>query len=73
VIDCLFCNKLGVKPYHKPSYLEHKTSRISAGAKTKYYRVPKTYIMKSGCPHYGKLEEEIKRAFETAMTREVTH
>ena len=73
VIECPFCKKLGVKAFHKPSYLEHKTSRISAGAKTKYYRVPETYIIMSGCPHCGKSEKEIKRAFETGMTREVTH
>ena len=33
-IRCPFCGKAGVKAFHKPSYLEHKTSSISAGRKT---------------------------------------
>lgn len=73
VIECPFCKKLGVKAYRKPSCLEDKTSRISAGAKTKYYRVPETYMVMSGCPHCGKSQKEMRRARETGMTREVTH
>lgn len=72
-IECPFCGKTGVKALFKPSYLEHKTSRISEGAKTQYYRVPDSYEVMGGCPHCGKSEEDVKRAFETGMTREVTH
>ncbi|MHA1267869.1 MAG: hypothetical protein ACTSRS_21745 [Candidatus Helarchaeota archaeon] len=42
-LECPFCNKEKVKVFHKEGYLQAKTSRISAGAKTTYHRVPDTY------------------------------
>ena len=56
-VKCPICGKRGVKAFYKPSYLEHSTSRISAGSKTKYYRVPESYEVLSGCPHCGKSTE----------------
>ena len=73
MIECPFCGKIGVKAYHKPSHLEPKVSHISAGSRTTYHRVPESYDVMSGCPHCGKSEADVKRAFETGMTREVTH
>lgn len=72
-VQCPFCKKVGVRAFHKPSYLEHRTSRISAGSKTKYYRVPESYEIMSGCPRCGKSLRDIQRAFDSSMTRNVTH
>lgn len=57
--ECPFCHKRAVKAFHKPSYLEHRTSRISAGSKTKYFRVPESYEIVSGCSNCGKSQKEI--------------
>jgi endogenous inhibitor of DNA gyrase (YacG/DUF329 family) len=72
-IECPFCGKLGVRAFHKPSHLEPKVTHISAGTRTTYYRVPESYDVLSGCPSCGKSKEEIERAFETGITRQVTH
>jgi len=57
--ECPFCHKRTVKAFHKPSYLEHRTSRISAGSRTKYFRVPESYEIISGCSNCGKSKKEI--------------
>jgi hypothetical protein len=57
--ECPFCHKRTVKAFHKPSYLEHRTSRISAGSKTKYFRVPESYDIVSGCSNCGKSKQDI--------------
>jgi len=72
-VECPFCRKMGVKAFHKPGHLEPKTTHISAGTKTTYYRVPESYEILSGCPHCRKTLKEVKRAFTTGMTRDVTH
>ena len=72
-IECPFCGKVGVRAFHKPSHLEGKRTHISAGTKTRHYRVPESYDVLSGCPHCGKAREQIERAFETGLTRDVTH
>ena len=73
VLECPFCKKAGVKAYHKPSYLEHSTSRIAAGSKTKYYRVPESYEVMGGCPHCGKSRREVREAFDTGVTKPLSH
>ena len=62
--ECPFCHKRTVKAFHKPSYLEHRTSRISAGSKTKYFRVPESYDIVSGCSNCGKTQKEITDFWE---------
>jgi hypothetical protein len=57
--ECPFCHKRTIKAFHRPSYLEHRTSRISAGSKTKYFRVPESYEIMSGCSNCGKSKKEI--------------
>jgi predicted RNA-binding Zn-ribbon protein involved in translation (DUF1610 family) len=73
VVECPFCGKLGVKAFHKPSHLEPKATHISAGSGTTYHRVPESYDIVGGCPNCGKTREQIERAFDTGMTREVPH
>jgi len=72
-IECPFCGKVGVKAFHKPSHLEPKTTHISAGTKTTYYRAPESYDILSGCPACGKSKEEIQKAFDTGVLRELSH
>jgi predicted RNA-binding Zn-ribbon protein involved in translation (DUF1610 family) len=72
-IECPFCGKMGVKAFHKPSHLEPKVSHISAGSKTKYYRVPESYDVLSGCPNCGKPKQEIERVFKTGVIRQLSH
>jgi len=64
IIECPFCHRNTIKAFYKPSFLQAKTSRISAGAKTQYYRVPETYEIRSGCPSCGKRLEEVREAYE---------
>lgn len=64
IIECPFCQKLTIKAIHKPSFLQPKTTRISAGAKTKYFRVPETYEIQSGCSNCGRSLKEVKEAYE---------
>lgn len=72
-IECPFCHKLTIEVFHRPSRLEHKTTHISAGSKTKYYTVPESYEILSGCSNCGKSKKEVKRAFEEETAREVPH
>ena len=63
-IDCPFCQKGKVKGFHKEGYLQAKTSRISVGAKTKYYRKPDTVEVLEDCPNCGKKKKEIQKALD---------
>ena len=73
VIRCPFCNKMTIKAFHKPSHLEPKTTHISAGSKTTYYRVPESYEVLSGCSACGKSQKEVQKAFDTGITKELSH
>jgi len=64
VIECPFCHRNTIKAFYKPSFLQAKTSRISAGTKTVYYRAPETYEIKSGCSNCGRALKEVKEAYE---------
>jgi len=55
---------MGVKAFHKPTHLEPKTTHISAGSRTTYYRVPESYDILSGCPDCGESQRQIERAFQ---------
>lgn len=73
VLDCPFCGKSKVVAWHKEDFRQAKTSRISAGAKTTYHKVPESYEILNGCSACGKSEKEILRAFETGITKELSH
>lgn len=50
-----------VKTFHKEGYLQAKTSRISAEAKTKYYKTPDMYEILEDCPNCGKNKRDIQK------------
>jgi endogenous inhibitor of DNA gyrase (YacG/DUF329 family) len=73
ILECPFCQKGKVRVFHKGGYLQPKVSRISAGAKVKYYRMPDTYQVLEDCPECGKSMKEIQKAFETGETEQISH
>ena len=73
-LECPFCRKGKVKTFHKEGYLQAKTSRISAGAKTKYYKTPDTYEVLEDCPNCGRKKKEIQKAFDGEIsTKQMSH
>jgi len=58
--ECPFCKKRTVVAFHHPAHREARTSRISAGAKTKWIMVPESYDILSGCSNCGATKEEIQ-------------
>ena len=72
-IECPFCHKIGVIAFHKPSYLQAHTSRISAGAKTKYVRIPESYFIQSDCPNCGAKKKDIQDYYEGKYRRKLSH
>lgn len=73
LLECPFCHKGKVRVFHKEGYLQPRVSRISAGAKVRYYRVPDTYRVLEDCPECGRKRKDIQRAFETGVSKEVSH
>jgi len=73
IIMCPFCSKEGVTAFHKPSYLQAHTSRISAGAKTTYSRVPDKYLIQSDCPHCGAKQKDIQDWFDGKYKKKLSH
>lgn len=72
-IECPFCHKGKIRMFHKEGYLQGRTSRISAGAKTKVYKIPDTYEVLTDCPNCGKSKKEIQKALDTGITKELSH
>lgn len=73
-LECPFCHKGKVKTFHKEGYLQAKTSRISAGAKTKYYKAPDIYEVLEDCPNCGRKKKEIQKAFDGEIsTKQMSH
>ncbi|MFC1560870.1 hypothetical protein ACFL4V_00165 [Candidatus Latescibacterota bacterium] len=72
-IKCPFCGAETIKVFRRPPRLEHNTSSISAGKKTTYYRVPESYEYLSGCSECGKTKNQVKKAYETGVTKEHSH
>ena len=72
-IKCPFCGAETIKVFRRPPRLEHRTSHISSGSKTKYYKVPESYDYLSGCTACGKTKKEVEIAYETGITKEKTH
>jgi len=63
-IECPFCHKAQVRLFHKEGYIQGRTSRISAGAKITYYKVPDSYKVLENCPNCGKTASEIQKALD---------
>jgi len=72
-VKCPFCGAEGVRAFVKPSYLQATTSRISAGAKTTYHRVPASVAYQGSCPKCGKTAKEMQEATRTGITQRMTH
>ncbi len=71
---CPFCKKGRVKVYFREGYTHAKASSISAGKKyTKQKVDDKIEEVGSDCPVCGKSAKEIKKAFETGITKEISH
>ena len=71
---CPFCKKGKVKVYFKEGYIQAKASSISAGKKYSKYQVDEKIEEVGGdCPECGKSGKEIKKAFETGITKELSH
>lgn len=73
LIECPFCHKVGVVAFHKPSFLQAHTSRISAGAKTTYTRIPETYFVQSDCPNCKAKKKDIQAVFDGTYKRKMSH
>lgn len=63
MLECPFCGRKGVKSLYYPPSIRAKTSRVSAGAKTKLYKINEIYEIVSGCSKCGKSQEEVEKAF----------
>lgn len=72
-LDCPFCGKAKVKVFHKEGYMQARTSRISAGAKTKRYAVPDFYEVLEDCPNCGAKKKDIRDSFDGKYKKKVTH
>ena len=59
--------------FHKEGFLQARVSRISAGAKTKFYRIPDYYEVMGNCPNCGKTKKEIQKALDTGKTHDTPH
>ncbi len=64
IVECPFCHKICVIAFHKPSFLQGKTTRISAGAKTVYKRIDEKYFIQGDCPNCGAKEKDIQKWYD---------
>lgn len=64
VVKCPFCGKDVVKAFHKPSYLEHKKSSISAKSRITYYRVPESYAIQGDCPECNAKNRDLQAWYD---------
>jgi len=64
LVECPFCHKMGVVAFHKPSFLQGKVSRISAGSKTTYTRVDEKYFIQGDCPNCGAKQKDIQKWYD---------
>lgn len=75
IVECPFCHKVGVMAFHKPSYSEASTSRISNKSATTYRRVDEKYFIQGDCPKCGKSQKDIQKWYdgEYAKEKELSH
>lgn len=69
-LECPFCKKEAVKAIYHPPILQAKTSRISAGAKTRFYRTRERYEITSGCSSCDKTKKEIQKALKEGVKKD---
>jgi len=67
-IECPFCHQITIVAFHKPAHKEPKISRISGKSSTKYFVVPESYDIQSGCESCGKSQKEIQDFFDGKST-----
>ena len=72
-LKCPFCNKGKVKVFHKEGYLQAHTSRISAGAKTTYHRVPDKYEVLEDCPNCEAKKKDIQDYYDGKYKKKLSH
>lgn len=71
---CPFCKKGEIEIFFREGYVQARASSISAGKKyTKQAVDDKIENVGNDCPVCGKSAEDIKKAFETGTTRELSH
>lgn len=63
-LDCPFCHKGRIKTFHKEGYFQARTSRISAGAKTKYYTKQDIYEVLEDCAVCGAKKKDVQDMYE---------
>lgn len=72
-LECPFCKKAKVKVFHKEGHMQAKKSSISAKSTFSYHKSPDMYEVLEDCPNCGKKAKDIQRAYETGITKELTH
>ena len=72
-LDCPFCGKAKVKVFHKEGYMQARTSRISAGAKTKRFAVPDYYEVLEDCSSCGAKRKDIQASFQGNYKKKMSH
>ena len=71
-LECPFCKKGKIATFFVDSYLAGKTSRISSGAKTKYFHVPAEYKILSGCSECGKSKKDVQAKYDGTYREPMT-
>lgn len=70
---CPFCKKGLIKVYFREGFTQSSASSIAAGKKyTKQAVGDKVENVGSDCPECGKTAEEIKKAFDKGVDKEIT-
>lgn len=72
-LTCPICDEGKIRVFHKEGYIQARTSRISAGAKTKFYKQPDYYEVLEDCPNCGRSKKEIEKTFKTGKFKEISH
>ena len=72
-LECPFCHEGRVKTFHKEGFSQARTSRISAGAKTKYYRTYDTYEVLENCSKCGAKKKDIQDYYEGKYKKKISH
>jgi len=69
----LSCNEIEDVAFYKTRYPQAHTSRISAGAKTTYHRVPDTYEVLEDCPNCGAKKKDIQDYYDGKYKKKLSH
>ncbi len=66
-IRCPFCGKEAISAIYIPPMSTAHTSRVSAGAKTKFFKTKEKYEINSDCFNCGKSQKEIQKAYNEGI------